>query len=155
VPQQTDPSRRPGEQEPHVSQAAAEHRASPDSVELTVPADPAYVSVLRTVTASLAARRDFTIEEIDDLRIAVDEASALLLPHATGNGSLSASFGGADNMLVIEVSVPLPAGQPAPEPDQTSFAWMVLAALADTVTSSAGDSRLMLTLTKARGARST
>lgn len=137
-----------------MSQAAAEHRARPDSVELTVPADPAYVSVLRTVTASLAARRDFTIEEIDDLRIAVDEASALLLPHAD-KGSLSASFGGADDTLVIEVSVPLPAGQPAPEPDQTSFAWMVLAALADSVTSSADADRLMLTLTKARGARST
>jgi serine/threonine-protein kinase RsbW len=155
VPQQNDPSRWPGEQEPHVSQAAAEHRASPDSVELTVPADPAYVSVLRTVTASLAARRDFTIEEIDDLRIAVDEASSLLLPHADGEGSLSASFGGAENTLVIEVSVPLPAGQPVPEPDQTSFAWMVLAALADSVTSNARGHRLMLTLTKARGARST
>lgn len=128
--------------------------ASADTVQLTVPADPAYVSVVRTVTASLAARRDFTIEEIDDLRIAVDEASALLLPHAGGQGSLSAAFGGADNTLVIEVSVPLTTGQPAPEPDQTSFAWMVLAALADSVTSSAGDDRLMLTLTKARGARS-
>ncbi len=136
-----------------MSEAAAEHIADNDTVELTVPADPAYVSVVRTVTASLAARRDFTIEEIDDLRIAVDEASALLLPHA-GNGSLSASFGGADDTLVIQVSVPLPAGHSATEPDQTSFAWMVLAALADSVASSADDCRLMLTLTKARGARS-
>ena len=53
-----------------------------DTVELTVPADPAYLSVLRTVIASLAAQRDFTLDEIDDLRIAVDEAGALLLPHA-------------------------------------------------------------------------
>jgi len=138
-----------------VSQAAAEHGASEGTVELTVPADPAYVSVIRTVTASLAARRDFTIEEIDDLRIAVDEASALLLPHAGEYGSLSASFGGADNTLSISVSVPLPEGQAVPEPDQTSFAWMVLAALADSVTGSASGDRLMLTLTKARGARST
>ncbi len=35
-----------------------------DPVELTVPADPAYVSVLRIVTASLAARRDFTRDEL-------------------------------------------------------------------------------------------
>jgi serine/threonine-protein kinase RsbW len=136
-----------------VSQAAAEHGASHDTVELTVPADPAYVSVIRTVTASLAARRDFTIEEIDDLRIAVDEASALLLPHAGEDGSLAASFGGADNMLSIQVSVSLPAGQRVAEPDQTSFAWMVLAALADSVASSTSGDRLMLTLTKARAAR--
>jgi len=137
-----------------VSQAAAEQGASNDTVELTVPADPAYVSVLRTVTASLAARRDFTIDEIDDLRIAVDEASALLLPHAVDAGSLSASFAGADNTLTIQVSVSLPPGGSTDGPDQTSFAWMVLAALADSVTSTAADDRLMLTLTKARGARS-
>lgn len=132
---------------------AADHGASNETVQLTVPADPAYVSVVRTVTASLAARRDFTIEEIDDLRIAVDEASALLLPHAGPAGSLSATFGGAGSTLTIEVSVP--AGGTAAEPDQTSFAWMVLSALADSVASTTGDGRLVLTLTKARGARST
>jgi len=134
---------------------AAETGTNHDTVELTVPADPAYVAVVRTVTASLAARRDFTIDEIDDLRIAVDEASALLLPHAGNGGSLSASFGGAENALTIEVSVPLAPGDDAPEPDQTSFAWTVLAALADEVTSSAVDNRLALTLTKSRGARIT
>lgn len=134
---------------------AADHGESNETVQLTVPADPAYVSVVRTVTASLAARRDFTIEEIDDLRIAVDEASALLLPHAGPTGSLSAAFGGADSTLTIEVSVPAPEDGLAAGPDQTSFAWMVLSALADSVTSATSDGRLTLTLTKARGARST
>jgi serine/threonine-protein kinase RsbW len=133
---------------------AAENGAHDETVSLTVPANPAYVSVLRTVTASLAARRDFTIEEIDDLRIAVDEASALLLPHTGAGDSLSASFGGEANTLTIEVSVPL-SGDDESKPDETSFAWMVLAALADTVTTDASDGRLMLSLTKARGARST
>jgi len=127
-----------------------EAEASSDTVDLTVPADPAYISVLRTVTASLAARRDFTIDEIDDLRIAVDEACALLLPHATTGATLSASFGGTDDSLLVDVSVPSEDGA---KPDQTSFAWMVLAALADTVSSSADDGRLALTLTKTRSAR--
>ncbi|HTZ44164.1 MAG TPA: ATP-binding protein [Jatrophihabitans sp.] len=133
---------------------AAETGAPEETVFLTVPANPAYVSVLRTVTASLAARRDFTIEEIDDLRIAVDEASALLLPHAGSGESLSASFGGATNTLTIEVSVPLTAGDDT-KPDEDGFAWMVLSALADTVTTDATGDRLVLTLTKARSARST
>ena len=38
--------------------------------------------MLRTATAGLAARLDFTLDEIEDLRIAVDEACALLLPDA-------------------------------------------------------------------------
>ena len=35
--------------------------------------------VLRTATAGLAARLQFTLDEIEDLRIAVDEACAILL----------------------------------------------------------------------------
>ena len=44
-----------------------------DTVDLRVPADPAYLAVLRTATAGLAARLDLTLDEIEDLRIAVDE----------------------------------------------------------------------------------
>ncbi|WP_219635580.1 hypothetical protein [Nocardioides ungokensis] len=44
-------------------------------MELKVPADSAYVSVLRTTTAGLAARLDFPIDDIEDLRIAVGEAT--------------------------------------------------------------------------------
>jgi serine/threonine-protein kinase RsbW len=58
----------------------ADATARGDVVELRLPADGAYLSVLRTATAGLAARLDFTLDEIEDLRIAVDEACALLLP---------------------------------------------------------------------------
>ena len=47
-----------------------------------MPADVAYVATLRLTAASLAARCDLTIDDIEDLRLAVDEACALLLPHA-------------------------------------------------------------------------
>lgn len=123
-----------------------------DTVELTVPADPAYLSVLRTVIASLAARRDFTLDEIDDLRIAVDEAGALLLPHAAPGSQLSAVFGGEATSLRVEVAVTMPAGRTG-QPDRSSFAWLVLAALTDSVTLAESGQRLSLTLSKARGAR--
>ncbi len=60
-------------------------------VELRLPADSAYVSVLRTTTAGLAARLDFTIDDIEDLRIAVGEACALVLPEADPRGRWSPS----------------------------------------------------------------
>ena len=50
-----------------------------DVVLLTVPADGGYLGVLRTATAGLAARLQFALDEIEDLRIAVDEACAMLL----------------------------------------------------------------------------
>jgi len=121
-----------------------------DVVELTVPADSAYLAVLRTVIASLAATRDFTLDEIDDLRIAVDEAGALLLPHASPGSQLSAVFSGEATSLRAEVSVP--AGD-AGQPDRSSFAWLVLAALTDSVALTESGQRLSLTLSKARGAQ--
>src|SRR5215469_3842257 len=49
-----------------------------DQVTVRMPADGAYLSVLRTATAGLAARLDFTLDEIEDMRIAVDEACAMV-----------------------------------------------------------------------------
>jgi serine/threonine-protein kinase RsbW len=138
-----------------VSESLTEGAASTDIVELTVPADPAYIAMLRTVTASLAARRDFTLDEIDDLRIAVDEACALLLPHAQPASSLLAVFGGTGDELQALVSIEPASGfaDSGSVLDETSFAWMVLIALTDSVTSAAAGGRLGLSFTKARDAR--
>ena len=56
--------------------------AAEDRVTIRMPAEGAYLSVLRTATAGLAARLDFTLDEIEDLRIAVDEACGMLLSQA-------------------------------------------------------------------------
>lgn len=102
-----------------------------DVVEIRVPADSVYVSLLRTAVASVAARLDFTVDEIDDLRIAVDEACALLLPDAAADAQLICRLTMGENALGIAVSAATKTGA-APEP--TSFAWMVLTALAGEVT---------------------
>src|SRR4029078_7207541 len=57
-------------------------------VELRLPADGVYVSVVRTTTAGLAARLDFLIDDIEDLRIAVGEACAMVLPEAEAGTDL-------------------------------------------------------------------
>ncbi len=150
----TQSAGRPADGGRRVSEAS-DFGGETGTVELSVPADPAYVSVLRTVTASLAARHDFTLDEIDDLRIAVDEASALLLPIARGGASLSAAFTEADGRLSVAVSVAVADAAATDGPDRTSFAWMVLAAVADRVDSTVRDGRLVLTLTKARAPRGT
>jgi serine/threonine-protein kinase RsbW len=106
------------------SRASAPSGAPSDRIVLRVPADPAYLAVLRTATAGLAARLDLTLDEIEDLRIAVDEACALLLP-GTGQGDeLTAVFDLHPDALDVEITGPT---QPLPEP--ASFAWAVLEAL--------------------------
>jgi serine/threonine-protein kinase RsbW len=97
-----------------------------DAVELRVPADPAYLAVIRTTAAGLAARLEMTLDEIEDLRIAVDEACALLLQERRHEGDrLEARFTMTAEILEVIVS-----GPARNLPDRSSFAWTVLEALA-------------------------
>ena len=100
-----------------------------DRVDLRLPADPAYLSLLRTTTAGLAARMSFTLEEIDELRIAVDEAAALLLPDII-DGELVAGFAVSSDLLEVTVAAHTAADH---RPTEGSFAWTVLTALAGEV----------------------
>jgi serine/threonine-protein kinase RsbW len=76
-----------------------------DVVVLRLPADGSYLSVLRTATAGLASRLDFTIDDIEDLRIAVDEACAMLLSHAVPGADLTCEFELNEGVLRVAVSV--------------------------------------------------
>lgn len=118
---------------------------STDHVELRVPASGAYVSVLRTAAAGLAARLDFTVDDIEDLRIAVDEACAVLLPLADADARLTAKFDLEPGRLQVAVSVPSAVTEP---PSRNTFAWTVLTALAGEVDASVDDGRVTLTLRK-------
>ena len=118
-----------------------------DQVGLRLPASSAYLSVLRTATSALASGLDFTLDDIEDLRIAVDEACALLLPHAVEGSSLECAFDLSPDALAVRVSVP--THEPVPIA-QDSFAWTVLTALVGDVTSEATDDGVMLSLVKHR-----
>lgn len=121
--------------------------APDDHVELRVPASGAYLAVLRTATAGLAARLDFTIDDIEDLRIAVDEACALLLPLATPGARIDCRFDLRPHQFQVAVSVPSVTTDPLP---RDTFAWTVLTALAGDVDASIGDGHVTLTLRKYR-----
>jgi len=123
---------------------------SPDDfVEVSIPADGAYLSVLRTATAGLAARLDFTLDEIEDLRIAVDEACAMLLQHNLPHTSLTCKFDLAPAELAITVSAPTVDGR---APAKDTFAWTVLTALAGAVEATTRpDNVVAITMVKQRG----
>jgi serine/threonine-protein kinase RsbW len=110
--------------------AAALAPADCDVVELDVPADPAYVAVVRTAAAGLAARLDLTLDRIEDLRIAVDEACTLLIHRdETGpRGTIRCRFTLEDGALAVRVSGPRVA-----LPDRDGYAWAVLSALVDSL----------------------
>jgi len=120
-----------------------------DVVTVRLPASPAYLAVLRTTTASLAARLDFTLDEIEDLRIAVDEACGLLLVGVEPGSELTTSFEMTHDEIRVAVTALSTHGKP---PSRDSFAWTVLSALAGQVdTWAEDDGRQTILLTKHRG----
>ena len=114
---------------------AGERHEAKDQVTVRIPAEGAYLSVLRTATAGLAARLDFTLDEIEDLRIAVDEACAMLLGQAVADARLECDFTLGRDMMTIAVSAACLAPQ---EPANDTFAWTVLTALAGSVDAHVG-----------------
>jgi serine/threonine-protein kinase RsbW len=123
-------------------------REAKDQVTIRMPAEGAYLSVLRTATAGLAARLDFTLDEIEDLRIAVDEACGMLLSQAAPGASLACDFTLGEDSMTIAVSVLSQRAQP---PSRDTFAWTVLSALAGTVDAWVGPgSKVTVMLRKSR-----
>ncbi|CAN5481560.1 anti-sigma regulatory factor [soil metagenome] len=114
-------------------------------VELRIPADSAYLAVLRTATAGLAARLDFTLDDIEDLRIAVDEACAMVLPQARPNSDLTCTFDLAATRLTVAVTAECDSPRP---PNRDGFAWTVLAALTNEVAADVDGDRLPVTLAR-------
>jgi serine/threonine-protein kinase RsbW len=119
-----------------------------DVVVLVVPADGSYLAVLRTATAGLAARLQFTLDEIEDLRIAVDEACAILLSLVPPYAEVTSQFEVTAAALSIDVSVPVTGD--ATLPGGNSFSWQVLTALAGEVSTKTDGERATIRLTKRR-----
>ncbi len=129
--------------EVRVSQQSASRPQDPtavqrDFVEIRLPADGAYLSVLRTATTGLAARLDFTLDDIEDLRIAVDEACAMLLHQTVPGSDLVCVFELGRDVLSIQVSAPTMDGR---LPERDTFAWTVLTALAGQVDATVDDDK--------------
>lgn len=125
--------------------------AQPDApvVTIRIPAQRDYVSTLRLVAASLAARCDLTIDEAEDLRLAVDESCAILLPDAVPGASINTRFEITPGALHFTCSV---RSTNISGPDRDGLGWAVLSALVSDVGVAATDGTLTITVAKVRGA---
>ncbi len=56
-----------------------------DSLSISVPSKPEYVSVIRLAASSIASRIGFDIEQIEDLKVAVAEACTNAIQHGLCN----------------------------------------------------------------------
>lgn len=120
-------------------------------VTVSVPARPEFVHVLRSVIASVAARADLTYDQIDDLRLAVDEACAQLLALRGAPGALLLSVRALDGGgLEIVASIDIEGVVWPPAGAERTLTWQVLSALADEARFEQTDGHPALRLTKRR-----
>ena len=111
-----------------------------DVLLLDVPSTGDYLSVLPTATAAVATRLGFSLDEIEDLRAAVNAAVGLLIPaeprgrpvrRRAGDEPLHCRLEVGEESLQIVLS--RPKGEPLP--DAGTYQWQVLRALTDEVDS--------------------
>jgi len=100
-----------------------EHRHA----DLRLPADARLLRVARVAVASLAAELPFTLQDIEDLRIAVDELAAVIIDGCSAEDSLELRFEVVGDQLVVKGRV---AGA-GPPPELHAVAADLLALVAE------------------------
>lgn len=136
-----------------TSQPYSSASAVVEVVDLSVPADPAFLGVMRTATAGLGTHLNLTLDEIEDLQIAVDEACALLIAspdQLDDDHCIHTSFTVDCGVLTVKID-----GPAAILPGDDNFAWTMLHALSGKVSTGHTDDGSWIVLTcRGRGVES-
>jgi serine/threonine-protein kinase RsbW len=101
-----------------------------ERLELRVPITPTQLPAVRAMVGDLAMRMDYDLDAVEDLRLAVDEACAILSLVSLGDAPLTVVFETSRAGLHIEAWVPTVDGKEVP---RDGFGWAVLATLVDAV----------------------
>lgn len=96
-------------------------------VHLVVPASAEYLRLVRLTAAGLASRMGFTFDEVEDLRIAVDELCFLLVGDGEMERTMELRYSSGEGSICIEGYTRLPGA--LPEPNELSV--QILSALVD------------------------
>jgi serine/threonine-protein kinase RsbW len=96
---------------------------------LEIPADAAYVQLARLVASGIAGRLDFNIDEIEDLRIGVDECCVALLDCATPGSSMRLRYSWDEDQVLLQAMVEAPPH--AASPEVAGITGQILAAVVD------------------------
>lgn len=122
-----------------------------EQVTIKIPASPAYIGVVRLVAAGLATRLRFTLDEIEDLKIAVDELSAYLTGSQGRDGDLQLTFTITGQSIGIRGEGLLTPGQKV-RTELTDFSRMILDTVVDTASLEQTDGSPVFELSKAKSA---
>ncbi len=82
--------------------------SNPDRIEITVPLRVEFASTLRTLIAAIGSDAGFSVDELDDLRLALSEVFSVLADTAPADGRARVSCSLAHRELSVTVAADTP-----------------------------------------------
>lgn len=95
-------------------------------VRIHVVAGSPQMQLLRAVAGHLCAVEEFTVDEIDDVKMLVEEAAILLASASSPDLEISADLSVVGSVFKARLQVPASKSL-----DRESYAWVILEALAE------------------------
>lgn len=100
-------------------------------VRLALPASPEFLRLARLTATGLASRMAFTFDEVEDLRIAIDELCFALVGTRGRAGTITLRYSMTGTGLVVEGGGHFEDGAADEAPVLSAFSEQILAAVAD------------------------
>jgi serine/threonine-protein kinase RsbW len=122
--------------------------AVPDVVELQIPAKAEWVAVARLAVAAVANRLDFSMEEIEDVRLALAEACTSVIRHSTDGDPIRIHCEATENELAITVAGGSPGRLQGELRSEDGLGIVIIRSLMDSVEYRVEQSGVVLQMTK-------
>ncbi len=101
------------------------------TIGIQVRADFEDLAMLRAVAETVALQADFGIDEVTDIRLALEEVATALIQDAVPDTELDCTIGYSGAGVQIRVSVLTTSGD---GPDQRGIGWHIVSTLTDSLT---------------------
>jgi serine/threonine-protein kinase RsbW len=75
-----------------------------EQIRLMVPASAAYARIARITTSGVATRLGFSIDDVEELKVAVGEVWSLIVGDDGGHGELTLTYEIEPDALVVDVT---------------------------------------------------
>jgi serine/threonine-protein kinase RsbW len=103
------------------------------TIGIRVRADYEELAVLRAVVETVALLADFGIDEVTDIRLALEEVATVLIQDAVPDSELDCVFGYSGAEVDIRVSAVVTSDS---GPDRRGIGWHIVSTLTDSLTAS-------------------
>lgn len=115
-----------------MSEWVSRSYARTSTVGIRVPADLGQLTMLRALAETVALIADFALDEVTDIRVALDEVSTALIAAAVPESVLDCEFGIDGDRMTVRVNVLAEIDDPL---DENGFGWHVVRTITDGISS--------------------